>query len=145
MNIKRVWYNNMLVFSNKQNVWLKDWALMTYWQDWWANAGDLQVYANWVWTNVPADWNLEYYDSFDPTYAGTSEDTLIATATFMNWDVTLQTVTVADWWTPVYTGDTPTKEADAENTYTFSWWNPALWPISKDTTYVAEFTATPIG
>lgn len=134
----------MLVFSNKQNVWYVNWDLKTYWQRWWAEAWDLQVYDNWVWTNVPANWELEYYDSFNPSEVGTTEDWLTATATFKNWDVTLQTVTVKDGKTPKYKWETPTKEADSENTYEFSGWEPELWPIYKDTTYLAQFTATPI-
>lgn len=42
--------------------------------------------------------------------------------------------------TPVYNGKTPTKDADDENVYTFSGWNPVISNVSGDITYVAQFT-----
>lgn len=141
---KRVWYNWKLVYSNKQNVWYVDDELKTYGQKGYADAGELEYYDNKGWHSVPADWELEYYNSFDWSYVGTSEDWLEATATFKNWDETLQTVKVKDWQTPKYTGGTPTKAADSENTYEFDGWKPQVKAISKDTTYVAQFKAVPI-
>ena len=147
--IKWVWYNWKRVFSyqpevnsDRELVWFKGWQLMVYRGNDWTNAHTLQ-YFNWEWNDVPTSWELDYYDSFEATYIGTQEDWLVATAKFYNWDTVLATVQVKDWETPEYTGDTPTKEADEENTYTFDGWNPALWPISKDTDFVAKFKATP--
>lgn len=63
---------------------------------------------------------------------------------FLNYDGT----TVLQWWyvevwgTPVYTWDTPTRASDAHHDYAFSWWNPAVWPITSNTNYIAQYTVT---
>ena len=60
----------------------------------------------------------------------------------MNWTTVLQSWKVDEWETPEYTGDTPTKAATAQYTYTFSGWKPTVWPISKKTDFKAQFTST---
>ena len=44
--------------------------------------------------------------------------------------------------TPVYGGETPTKESTAQYEYSFSGWSPALAPVEGETTYTATFGAT---
>ena len=41
--------------------------------------------------------------------------------------------------TPVYQGETPTKDSTVEHTYTFEKWTPDVAPITGNTTYVASF------
>ncbi|MBO4922108.1 MAG: InlB B-repeat-containing protein [Lachnospiraceae bacterium] len=59
---------------------------------------------------------------------------------------TLGTSTVAYGAMPAYTlAATPTKKADATNTYSFNNnWSPVLTAVTGDATYTAQFTATPI-
>jgi len=64
------------------------------------------------------------------------------TATFKNGDETLETVKIKKGTTPAYSGETPTKEATAQYTYTFSGWDPALADINADATYTAQFDET---
>ena len=59
---------------------------------------------------------------------------------FVNFDGTeLQSGEVEYGETPVYTGDTPAKPADAQYTYTFSGWTPEIVAATSDATYMAVF------
>ena len=43
---------------------------------------------------------------------------------------------------PVYTGDTPAKDATAKYTYTFAGWDPELTAATGDITYTATYTSS---
>ncbi len=47
-----------------------------------------------------------------------------------------------DGMVPEYNGDTPTKEKDAQYTYTFKGWDKEITGISADTTYTATYSTT---
>ena len=53
---------------------------------------------------------------------------------------TLKTTTVPEGETPVYDGDTPSKDPNDVGTYEFSGWEPEIVPATQDATYTAKFT-----
>ena len=64
----------------------------------------------------------------------------LKTITFVDEDGTvLQTGPVAIGKTPEYTGDTPTKKADKNYTYTFDKWDPEITEVTEDATYTATY------
>jgi len=67
------------------------------------------------------------------------------TIIFENEDGTeLQRIDLEAGETPVYTGETPTKPADADYTYTFVGWTPDIEEVTESKTYTAFFDAIPI-
>ena len=80
----------------------------------------------------------------DATYTAVYNQTLRSyTVRFNNYDGTpLQNSEVEYGTTPVYTGITPTKSADAQYTYTFAGWDAEIVAVSGETTYTAQFMST---
>ena len=63
--------------------------------------------------------------------------------TFLDWDGdTLQSSMVNYGEMPVYTGITPTRESDAQHTYTFTGWSPELSVVTGAQSYTAQYEST---
>ena len=97
------------------------------------------AFTNWTWS--PAGSTV----TSDVTATANFTRTLNSyTVTWKNGATTLETDASVNYGaTPSYDGSTPTKDADALYTYAFSGWSPAVGAISGNTTYTAQFTATP--
>ena len=71
----------------------------------------------------------------------TTSDVNSFVISFVNWNgEVLQKVNVAENTLPEYTGDTPVRPEDAEYTYTFKDWSPAIVVATTDATYTATYT-----
>lgn len=65
------------------------------------------------------------------------------TVTWKNGDSVLETdLTVEEGNMPSYDGATPNKAKDAQYTYVFDGWTPALAPVNSDVTYTAKFSSS---
>lgn len=138
---KRIRTKKGMVFNKKRPIRLKDWKMGVYDPNFIeVDSGD--VYPEKEWEVVALEDELIVYDSLEETDIWTFEDWLEASYTFKNYDETvLKTWKVKDGETPVAPAD-PTRAADAQYTYTFSGWNPALGPINKNTSFVAQYSTT---
>lgn len=62
------------------------------------------------------------------------------TITWKNWDDTLlKTEQMPYGNTPVYSGETPTKEGNAQYSYTFTGWTPEITAVTGNAEYTAQF------
>ncbi len=109
-------------------------AQYTYTFSGWTSDGGTTVYTT---ETLPAD-------TEDVTYTAVFESTVNTyTVTWKNDDGnTLTTDTVAYGETPVYSGATPTKEGNAQYSYTFSGWDNEPTAVTGDVTYTAQFSDT---
>ena len=75
------------------------------------------------------------------TYTAVFEETVNQyTITWKNWDDTLlKTEQVPYGNTPVYSGETPTKEGNAQYSYTFTGWTPEITAVTGNAEYTAQF------
>lgn len=118
----------------------------------------LYVYANWLYQEISPsgvtvetywpvwksleDETVGYYLTNEPTNLFNWDEWDEVAYRFMNWTTVLDSGKIDEWETPTYTGDTPTKVADAQYTYTFSGWKPTVGPIYKKTDFKAQFSKT---
>lgn len=97
------------------------------------------TYAFSEWQNLPATVNDDA-----TVIAVFTRTTNKYTITWQNYNgTTLKTKEVAYGTTPSYNGETPTKAADAQYTYTFAGWTPDVVAVTGDATYTATFTKNP--
>lgn len=90
--------------------------------------GDGKRYTNSDWSNVVTYKNEEN----------------IYTIIWKNGDVVLEIDTdVAEGIVPIYDGEIPTKEPDAQYHYVFAGWTPEVGAAHTDATYTAVFTSVP--
>ena len=153
MKLKRLWDT-----ENKKIVWTAgpSGKMCQAWTD--VSGTYVYVYDNWKW-NAASVWTVTgyeywpvwkeledeevgFYDTNEPTDLYSWDEWKNAAYQFLNWTTVLQSWTVAEWETPEYTGETPTKSATAQYTYTFSGWKPTVWPITKSTDFKAQFDKT---
>ncbi len=67
------------------------------------------------------------------------------TITFKDYDGTvLQESQVKEGTIPTYNKSNPVRQSDGNYKYAFSCWNPQLGAVTGDTTYIAQYTKTPL-
>lgn len=153
--LKRLWDT-----ENKKIVWAVDKSDHNKAYQVWTNDDGSKLYIykkeNWVeldqtkedvkeywpvWEELE-DETVGYYLTNEPTNLFNWDEWDEVSYRFMNGTTVLDSWTIDEGETPEYTGDTPTKEATAQYTYTFSGWKPTVWPIYKKTDFKAQFTST---
>ena len=83
--------------------------------------------------------------SEDVTYVASYQAIPLHKISFVNYDNSpLYEKVIREDEMPEYKGETPIREEDMVNTYSFTGWTPEFGYISEDTTYVAQYLATPI-
>ena len=102
------------------------------------------------WKMPTAQYRYEFNDEFTPELAPATKNAsyeMVWTPELRSYEVTFNVngaLEQADWEygsTPEYKGGTPTKEGDAEFTYTFAGWDPEIAEVTGEAEYVAQFDA----
>ena len=101
------------------------------------------------WATAPDSSTIEYAAG-DPVFVDANGDNNL----YAVWQVKTYTVTWVNWdnkelekdedvpygATPKYDGKEPTKAGNAQYSYKFTGWNPAISPVTGDATYKATYT-----
>lgn len=126
------------VMNNKYEWLEEDWVLSVRNESVYDNdaEGKLRIKIDGSWTNG-------VLNSFAEVHYFYNTDPKLRTIVFKNWnDTVLEQQQLKDGETPEYKGETPTKTADAQYTYTFIGWDRDVEVVSKDTFYTAQFSST---
>ena len=82
---------------------------------------------------LSASWMDNELDSYSDNYYYYDCDPHFYTVRFVNYDgQVLANMTAQEGETPTYVGPNPTREGNAEYSYTFSGWNPTLGPVTSN-------------
>ena len=125
------------LIGTKREIWKEDWCTLSLEKEHFdteVSGGRLRYSLKEEYTNCELTSYIKknYFYSCDPCIIR-----------FVNYDGTeLESKTLDKGVTPSYSGDTPTKPEDAEYTYTFLAWTPAIVPVAGNATYTATFKAT---
>ncbi len=116
------------------------------------NKGDIPIYhgetpvkqSDAQYTYTFAGWDTELTAvTGEATYSATFSSTVNKyLVTFKNGEETLQSTEVEYGSMPVYNGETPSKQGDAQYTYTFAGWDTELTAVTGEATYSATFSST---
>jgi len=116
-------------------------------------SGVVPTYTGETPTKAPDTHYTYSFDGWDPEvvaaeadadYTAVFESTVIEfTIRFLNDDGTvLESVQVEEGEMPAYSGETPTKDPDAQYTYTFAGWDPEIVVAEADADYTAVYDST---
>ena len=116
------------------------------------NKGDIPIYhgetpskqGDAQYTYTFAGWDTELTAvTGEATYSATFSSTVNKyLVTFKNGEETLQSTEVEYGSMPAYNGETPSKQGDAQYTYTFAGWDAELTAVTGEATYSATFNST---
>ena len=154
MNLKRLWdtENKKMVWAiptwdphKKLQVWTNDdWSKLyiytTKWVELDQTSMDVSEYGP-VWKELD-DETVGYYLTNVPTELYNWDEGDEVSYTFKDYDWTVLKSGKVDKGTAPTPPADPTRETDAQYTYTFAWWNPTVGNISKKTVYTATYTTT---
>lgn len=101
-------------------------------------SGNFKIY---VPCSTRSIYKKKWYEYADKIFYLSEDQCLTYNITFVNWDgeELLKLTDVDEGTLPVYTGDTPTKPATEQYSYTFKGWSPQVEIVSDNATYTAEF------
>ena len=100
------------------------------------------AFAGWDQEIVPAADNAVYTAVYNATPKPTQAQT--DTIIWQNWDGSqLEADTVTEGEVPLYAGVQPARPDDANYTYQFVGWSPAIGPATGNTIYTATYNAVP--
>lgn len=167
VNDGKVYWPTWKVVDGDDEVWVYDtneptelfawesWDEVSYvFKDWDGTVLKEGKVKEWTKPTAPADPTRTGYTFtwWNPTVAKITKKTTYTatytvnqyTITFVDedWTTVLDEQTLDYGTTPVYAWETPTKEATAQYTYTFSGWNPEIATVTADATYTAVYSST---